>query len=127
MTQCLGIPTYRTEVMYVPQRPSLLPLTPQDFVYTILSFYSRRHPGIPNGSNKNELSKEEIERRTEAPMNVGDAIGVGRELWTRSWTELSGGEAQRVILAIASSLGTAEILLFDGACDRRIHTAKVLT
>lgn len=121
--QAYGIPTYRTEVMYVPQRPSLLPLTPQDFVFTVMSFYSRRH----SGSNKNELSKQEIQERTEAPMKVGDAIGIGRELWDRNWTELSGGEAQRIMLAIGSSLGTAEILLFDGTRFCFTYIGSVLT
>jgi hypothetical protein len=79
-----------------------------------MSFYSRRNAKVPNSSNKRELSPEEEKRFLAAPMKVGEKIGIGRELWDRNWTDLSGGEAQRLMLAIGSSLGTAEILLFDG-------------
>ncbi|KAJ2972360.1 hypothetical protein NUW54_g12286 [Trametes sanguinea] len=42
-----------------------------------------------------------------------ESWGIQRELWDRSWANLSGGEAQRIVLAIAVSLDTAEVLLLD--------------
>lgn len=36
-------------------------------------------------------------------------------MWRREWATLSGGEAQRMGLAVAVSLGMAEVLLLDGA------------
>ncbi|EIN07344.1 P-loop containing nucleoside triphosphate hydrolase protein [Punctularia strigosozonata HHB-11173 SS5] len=77
----VGVPAYRTRVQYVPQRPSMLPGTPRDFVNTISSF--------------------------------GKAWGIEKELWDRSWTELSGGESQRIVLAVAVGLDAAEVLLLD--------------
>jgi ABC-type Mn2+/Zn2+ transport system ATPase subunit len=35
-------------------------------------------------------------------------------LWDREWAALSGGEAQRIVLAVALGMDTAEILLLDG-------------
>lgn len=34
-------------------------------------------------------------------------------LWTRDWATLSGGEGQRIALAIAVGIGGAEIILLD--------------
>jgi ABC-type iron transport system FetAB ATPase subunit len=118
----VGIPAFRTEVMYIPQRPSLLPRAPRDFVLATMSFYSRRKA---YGSNKGELSEEEIEQALEGPMHAGQKLGIGKELWERDWAELSGGEGQRIMLAIGTSLGTADILLFDGM-RRLVHGCMVL-
>ena len=41
------------------------------------------------------------------------------KLWDRGWSNLSGGEAQRLLLAAAISLDTAEVLLLDG--ERSAH------
>ena len=96
--------------MYIPQRPSLLPLTPRDFVFTALSFYSRRR----TAGSKSDSTEGDVQRRLEDIMLTGKRLGVGDDLWDRNWTELSGGEGQRIMLAIGASLGTAEVLLFDG-------------
>jgi len=107
--QAHGIPAYRTEVMYIPQRPSLLPLTPRDFVSTVMSFYSRRRgrgsKGEPLDSTLNSTMKDIIQ--------TGEKLGISDDLWDRNWADLSGGEGQRIMLTIGTSLGTAEILLFD--------------
>lgn len=47
-------------------------------------------------------------------MEVASAWGIDEELWDRDWSNLSGGEAQRIALAIAVGLNAAEILLLDG-------------
>ena len=48
------------------------------------------------------------------PIEVASAWGVDEELWDRTWSNLSGGETQRLALAIAVGLKTAEVLLLDG-------------
>lgn len=48
------------------------------------------------------------------PLEVGSEFGIDPGLWDRNWTELSGGEGQRMMLAIGVALGTAEVLLLDG-------------
>ncbi|EIM90026.1 P-loop containing nucleoside triphosphate hydrolase protein, partial [Stereum hirsutum FP-91666 SS1] len=97
-----GVPTYRTHIQYVPQRPSLLPKTPRDFLDTLNTFRSRRKADKAVG--------------LEDYHNVWDVArswGIDDELWDRAWNTLSGGESQRIALAIAFGLNTAEVLLLD--------------
>lgn len=96
------MPTYRTKVSYVPQRPSLLSGTPRDFLVTVTSFRSRRARQTASHSNPIEISKD---------------WGIDDELWDRNWSNLSGGESQRIALATAVGLNAAEVLLLDGQFD----------
>lgn len=103
-----GIPTYRTRVLYLPQRPSLLPGTPRDFLKVISSFSSRKR------SAKSKLNEHISATDAERPIEVAKAWGIEEELWDRNWSNLSGGESQRVAMAIAVGLNAAEVLLLDG-------------
>jgi ABC-type dipeptide/oligopeptide/nickel transport system ATPase subunit len=89
----------------VPQRPSLLPGTPQDFLTTILS-YSSRHPSKDGTEGKQPI--------WERALAISREWGMDGAMWRREWATLSGGEAQRMGLAVAVSLGMAEVLLLDG-------------
>ena len=93
--------------MYVPQRPSLLPGSPADFVKAIMNLHSHK-----------TLMKNDIEETTQQVMKrcseTARCWGIGSDLWNRDWMNLSGGEGQRILLSIAASLNTAEILLLDG-------------
>jgi len=104
--QAFGIPSYRTRVMYVPQRPSLLPGSPADFVKAIMNLHSHKI-----------LMKNDIEETTQQVMKrcseTAQYWGIGPDLLNRDWINLSGGEGQRILLSIAASLNTAEILLLD--------------
>lgn len=100
------IPTYRTHVLYVPQRPSLLPGTPRDFIDVISSFSSRK---------KSKHNDHTFHTDLERAIGVAKVWGVDEELWDRNWSNLSGGEAQRIALAVAVGLDAAEIVLLDGA------------
>ncbi|KAF7976314.1 hypothetical protein HWV62_7026 [Athelia sp. TMB] len=102
-----GIPVYRTRVFYVPQRTSLLPGTPREFLALISSFQSRK----PSKSPKHHLSAE-----IDSPIDVAKVWGIEEGLWDREWSNLSGGEAQRIALAAAVGLNVAEVLLLDGGC-----------
>jgi alpha-D-ribose 1-methylphosphonate 5-triphosphate synthase subunit PhnL len=53
--------------------------------------------------------------------------GIEKVLWDRAWADLSGGEAQRINLAIAVGLDVAEILLLDGTSLSLLSTPKALT
>jgi ABC-type iron transport system FetAB ATPase subunit len=105
-----GVPTYRTRVLYLPQRPSLLPGTPRDFLNVIWSFGSRRK------SAKTKSDERFSAINMERPVEIAKAWGVDEELWDRDWSNLSGGEAQRVAMAVAVGLDAAEVLLLDGTC-----------
>ena len=50
----------------------------------------------------------------DRPLEVGSRFGVDPSLWGRNWNDLSGGEGQRIMMAIGVALGTAEVLLLDG-------------
>ncbi|KAI0082792.1 P-loop containing nucleoside triphosphate hydrolase protein [Panus rudis PR-1116 ss-1] len=100
-----GIPNYRTRVLYNPQRPSLLPGTPRDFLNTVSTFAAHK-PKKHESPDIAGLDKDE-------PISVARSWGIEEELWDRNWTNLSGGEAQRIALAIAVGMRSAEILLLD--------------
>lgn len=95
-----GIPQFRTRVLYVPQRTSLLPGTPHDFLLAITSLAARK-----GSSSQTDLNRV---------IDIAEGWGIDSQLWDRGWSTLSGGEAQRIALAIAIGLNTAEVLLLDG-------------
>jgi len=101
--QSIGIPLYRTRVLYVPQRPALLPGSPRDFLGTIHGFKSRQDP---DGTADHAES-------ADSAASIAENWGIEPELWDRSWVSLSGGEAQRIALAIALGLKGTEVLLLD--------------
>ncbi|KAG2157131.1 P-loop containing nucleoside triphosphate hydrolase protein [Suillus clintonianus] len=106
-----GVPSFRTRIFYVPQRPALLPGTPRDFIATITSFQSRK------SASSGDLARA---------MDVSKAWGIDEELWDRNWTSLSGGEAQRIALATAMGLNTAEVLLLDEPTSALDHQSTKL-
>jgi ATPase subunit of ABC transporter with duplicated ATPase domains len=48
-------------------------------------------------------------------MILAEQWGIEKELWDRPWSLLSGGESQRLSLAVAYGFNSAEVLLLDGA------------
>lgn len=116
-----GIPKYRTRVLYVPQRPSLLPGTPRDFLNIVTSFSSRKN------SSKSKHSESISPTDSGHPIEVAKGWGVDEELWDRDWSNLSGGESQRIAMAVAVGLDAAEILLLDGGCQDFSLCVKALT
>lgn len=106
-----GIPCYRTRVLYVPQRPSLLPGTPRDFVNTILTFGSLNRKSSHNKGNEHRASGPSDP--AEDSILISKEWGIDEELWDRNWSNLSGGESQRIALAVAVGLKTADVLLLD--------------
>ncbi|KAI0818532.1 P-loop containing nucleoside triphosphate hydrolase protein [Irpex lacteus] len=121
--QSYGIPTFRTRVLYVPQRPSLLPGTPRDFLNTISTFgarstktgwFSKVKPHNDQSSSEGDSHSNGVAvPDLNGPIEVSKEWGIEEELWDRNWSELSGGEAQRIALATGVGLKNAEILLLD--------------
>ncbi|WVQ93753.1 hypothetical protein IAU59_000830 [Kwoniella sp. CBS 9459] len=110
-----GAPEWRVRVGYVPQRPSLLPGTPLDFLNTINSFSARRdtlqnqeQSKSSSGTMNGDAGKGRID-----PLDLAQEWGVDKTLWRRDWGTLSGGEGQRIALAVAVAAGGAEVLLLD--------------
>ncbi|CAI2163104.1 5918_t:CDS:2 [Funneliformis geosporum] len=90
-----GIPNWRTRVMYVPQRAPIMPGTPMEFYTKMLSF------------------KQQRTRNCHVdPIELSQQWNVRDELWDKEWNQLSGGEIQRISLAIALSC-KPDVLLLD--------------
>ncbi|KAJ2890662.1 hypothetical protein GGI21_006098, partial [Coemansia aciculifera] len=77
----LGIPAWRADVMYVPQRPAQMAGTPLDFIDMVNSF------------------RVQTARDHYDPIEIAEDWGVSSDLWEKKWPELSGGEQQRIALA----------------------------
>jgi len=99
----IGVPTYRTYVQYIPQRPSLLPGTPRDLMETLSTFHARF---APERSSKGH-------DHFDSSMVLAEQWGIAKELWDRPWSLLSVGESQRLSLAIAYGFNRAEVLMLD--------------
>ena len=114
-----GIPKFRSKVLYVPQRASLLPGTPRDFLAAIYTFATHSKSSMSSNASSalssifgGKSGQPDVSRH--GALDLAEAWGIDRELWDRTWANLSGGEAQRIALAIAVGLDTAEVLLLDG-------------
>lgn len=90
-------------MLYLPQRVSLLPGTPRSFLERVCKFKSRRGSGAPLDTTAGPLNAE----------NLAETWGIDPDLWDRSWNTLSGGEAQRIALAVAVTFDEVEVLLLD--------------
>lgn len=75
-----------------------------------MSFSARKRQNNELGPARGERSDVWMDRLLE----VGSQFGIDPDLWDRNWAELSGGEGQRIMMAIGLALGTAEVLLLDG-------------
>ncbi|GAA5811572.1 hypothetical protein MFLAVUS_005011 [Mucor flavus] len=88
------VPVWRSRIMYVPQRPSVHPGTPLDFFKMVKKYASQKHKQIDN------------------PVDIGLKWNLSQSHFEEKWENLSGGEMQRVTLAIAVSLNP-DVLLLD--------------
>ncbi|KAG1320524.1 hypothetical protein G6F62_011291 [Rhizopus arrhizus] len=88
------IPIWRSRVMYVPQRPAIHPGTPLDFFNVVKNYASQKN------------------KKIDDPIKIGCEWNLSESHFNEKWTNLSGGEMQRVTLAIAVALN-ADVLLLD--------------
>ncbi|GJJ68454.1 hypothetical protein EMPS_00800 [Entomortierella parvispora] len=91
-----GMPNWRSRVMYIPQRSPIMEGTPSDFVEEVRRFGAHK---------KNKESFDD-------PVEIGLDWGIRPELWHSRWNTLSGGEIQRISLAIGCSF-RPDVLLLD--------------
>ncbi|KAH7052902.1 P-loop containing nucleoside triphosphate hydrolase protein [Linnemannia elongata] len=91
-----GVPTWRSKVMYIPQRTTIMEGTPLEFLEEVRAFSVHKR----------------IKDSYDDPVQIALDWGIRPHLWHKKWNTLSGGEMQRISLAIGCSF-RPEILLLD--------------
>lgn len=97
---CIDMPSWRKQILYVPQTKVDIPGTPNDLMQKISSF------GV--------CSRLKTPSYTSLKSNAQDFVrewGMNPILLDSEWSTLSGGESQRILLALALSSKPRVILL----------------
>jgi ABC-type iron transport system FetAB ATPase subunit len=98
----LDMAEWRRKILYVPQTKVDIPGTPLDLVKKISSFSVRRH-FLSDVPTDRELK--------DAMVHLVSSWGLNTSLLDADWKTLSGGESQKILLAIALASRPKVILL----------------
>eukprot|EP01025_Chloroclados_australasicus_P039066 TRINITY_DN4035_c0_g1_i1.p1 TRINITY_DN4035_c0_g1~~TRINITY_DN4035_c0_g1_i1.p1 ORF type:complete len:275 (-),score=26.27 TRINITY_DN4035_c0_g1_i1:395-1219(-) len=101
-----GIPRWRSDVMYVPARKPNLKGTPGELYFAV-----QRHDSMHN------------KKWGDLP-NLIFQLGLSQETLHMQWSQLSDGQAQRVIIAISISLNPKVLLLDEPTSHLDQDTCK---
>lgn len=106
---------WRRKILYVPQTKVDIPGTPLDLVRKISSFSVQRHfaSGVP------------IHRELKDYMvQIVTSWGISNSLLDADWKTLSGGESQKILLAIALA-SRPQVILLDESTSAMDPTSKM--
>ena len=104
---CAIMPVWRKKVRYVPQTKVDIPGTPNDFIRKITSFKTWKSENIVGDSPSYSEMKS-------ATRELARNWGMHTNLLNSEWKVLSGGESQRMLVAISlASLSKSGVILLD--------------
>ena len=104
---------YRTNVCLVPQSRPTLEGTPLAFYTEVSQFEHQRRRNI-------------WESTAPSPIDIATPWRLDKSAWTKSWSALSGGEAQRASLAIALATQPAVLLLDESISALDESTSRLV-
>ena len=99
----MSMAEWRSHVVLVPQQRPSLEGTPNDFYNQLMQYKSQ---------SVKKQAPNVISGYCRLHTQYGADWGIDESLFDRPWSQLSGGESQRIVLAIALSL-QPDVLLLD--------------